>query len=104
MITLLERTDEMSVAAPTVKKESEVNTMTTLATFQRQLDIGTTRRARPRGIDRIVMRLSLMTLLWARRRADRGMLSHEEHTRRIELERAREQRERAAALLLSRLS
>lgn len=104
MITLLERPAEMSVAAPTVREESEVNTMTTLATFQRQLDIGTTRHARPRGIDRIVMRLSLMTLLWARRRADRSILSHEEHSRRVELHRALQQRERSTAMLLSRLS
>ena len=78
--------------------------MTPLATFQRQLDLGTAHRARPRGIDRLVMRLSLTTLLWARRRADRGNLTHEQHTLRVEQMKALAQRERETALLVSRLS
>jgi len=77
--------------------------MTTLATFPRQLDAGTTRRARPRGIDLLIMRLSLTTLRWARRRADRRTLTHEQHTLRVEQMTALAQREREMALFVTRL-
>ena len=77
--------------------------MTTLATFPRQLDAGTTRRVRPRGIDLLIMRLSLSTLRWARRRADRRALTHEQHVLRVEQMKALAQREREMGLFVSRL-
>ncbi|MGV8883755.1 MAG: hypothetical protein ACOH19_16525 [Rhodoglobus sp.] len=77
--------------------------MTTLATFPRQLDARTTRRARPRGIDLLIMRLSLTTLRWARRRADRRTLTREQHILGAEQMKALAQREREMALFVTRL-
>jgi hypothetical protein len=51
------------------------------------------RRARPSGVDRLVMRAGMAALLWARRHADRTAPSREEHSRRYELHRDRERRE-----------
>ena len=53
--------------------------MTATTVFQHSYAAPAVRRARPQGLDRLVMRLSLAMLLWARHRADRGALSHEEH-------------------------
>jgi hypothetical protein len=41
------------------------------------------RRPRATGLDRLVMRVSLAALLWARRRADRKAVTFEEHTLRL---------------------
>ena len=92
----------MSVGRRSFEFTREVKTMTILATFPRQLDAGTTRRARPRGIDLLVMRLSLTTLRWARRRADRRTLTREQHTLRVEQMKALAQRERDMMLFVSR--
>lgn len=97
MTNLLERAPEMSVADRNFDTDEEVTTMTA-ATYQ-----PSARRVRPHGIDRAIMRLSLMTLLWARRHAERTAVSHEEHTRMHRELQAVQRREHDAALLLARV-
>lgn len=41
----------------------------------------TARRPRPRGLDRAVIVLGVAMLRWARKRADRGLMTREEHAR-----------------------
>jgi hypothetical protein len=69
----------MSVVGRNLDTEEEVDEMTATTVFQHQYAAPAVRRARPHGLDRLVMRLSLAMLLWARQRADRSMVSHEEH-------------------------
>lgn len=76
MTSLLENPHRMSVAGPTFNSQEEVTTMTATTVSYRQ-------RTRPHGFDRVVMRLSLAMLLWARRRCDRGTVSRDEHTRML---------------------
>ena len=61
------------------------------------------RRARPRGLDRVVMRLSLTMLLWARRRADRIAPTREQHARAFDAAIALQRREHDSALLIARI-
>lgn len=96
MIELLERAPEMSVAAPSFDTKREVRTMT--ATYGIPA-----RRSRPHGLDRAVMRVSLMMLLAARRHADRTAVSYEEHTRMHTVRLATQRRESDAASLISRV-
>lgn len=77
--------------------------MTTLAVVTREIDRGSRRHARPHGIDRLVMKLSLTTLLWARRRADRHILTREQHAMRLEQVNALAERERSVHLMVSRV-
>lgn len=96
MIELLDRAPEMSVAERTFEPKEEVYTMTTTTAFG-------VRRARPHGLDRAIMRVSLMMLLAARRHADRTAVSYEEHTRRRTVRLATQRRENNAASLISRV-
>ena len=99
MTDLLERPREMSVADRTFDPKEEVNTMTAAtAVFARN-----SRRTRPHGLDRALMRVSLATLLWARRHADRTAISYSEHTLRRAESLARESRESQAARLPMRV-
>ena len=50
-------------------------------------------RTQARGLDRLVIRVSLTALVWARRRADRAQLSREQHQQRYQLAREQEQRD-----------
>ena len=96
MIELLERAPEMSVADRNFDTKREVNTMTATTAFG-------PRRARPHGLDRAIMRVSLMMLLAARRHADRTAVGYEEHTR-LHAERvAAERRAHGAATLIARV-
>lgn len=92
----------MSVAPSNFTTKEEVTTMTatsyTPATYAQA-----TRRVRPHGIDRAIMRVSLMTLLWARRHAERTAVSHEEHTRMHRETLGLQRREHDAALLVARV-
>lgn len=98
MIELLEKAPELSVADGNFLGEEEVYTMTaTTAAYGIPA-----RRNRPHGLDRAVMRLSLMMLLAARRHADRTAVGYEEHTRRRAVRLATQQRERAASTLIAR--
>jgi hypothetical protein len=114
MTGLMERPAEMSVVTRNLTTEEEVSVMSATTVFQHQTDfqhlheaptasIQAARRARPHGIDRIVMRLSLAMLLWVRHRADRGTVSHEEHAMRHANEVALERDRHAAALRISRV-
>lgn len=92
----------MSVVDSNFITTEEVTTMT--ATIYPQ----SIRRVRPHGIDRAIMRVSLMALLWARRHAERtaharGAVSHEEHTRLHRELTAVQRREHDAALLVARV-
>lgn len=61
------------------------------------------RRVRPAGFERAVMRLSLAVLLWARRRADRSAISPEEHALLRLAQSDLRRDEHAAALLIARV-
>ena len=60
-------------------------------------------RVRPRGIDRAIMRLSLIALRWARQHADRTAVPYEEHTRMHRETQGLYRREHDAALLVARV-
>ena len=59
--------------------------------------------ARPHGFDRLVMRLSVTTLLWAQRRAVKGSISFEEHRRRYLLQRELDAQSRDHARMAARV-
>lgn len=61
------------------------------------------RRAQAHGIDRLVMRLSMAALLWARRRADRADLGRDDLVRLRQQSEAAERREHESALLAARV-
>ena len=61
------------------------------------------RRVQPRGFDRLVIRLSVAMLRWARNRADRSIVPHEQVVLRNRNARDREARELAAQLGSHRL-
>jgi hypothetical protein len=63
----------------------------------------TATRSRPRGIDLLVMRVSLAMLHWARRRADRASVTREEHKRRLAVQADIARRQHADALLAARV-
>ncbi|CAN5304405.1 hypothetical protein BH11ACT4_BH11ACT4_10800 [soil metagenome] len=100
----------MSVADCNFDTKEEVHTMTATTAVPQGYAANTmaergfpVRRPRPRGIDRVVMRLSLAMLLWARHRADRGVVTHEEHTLRRATALAVERDRRDAAARISRV-
>ncbi len=57
----------------------------------------------PRGIELAVMRLGEAMLHWASDRADRRILSHEEHCRSVTNQRSLIEREHSRALLAARV-
>ena len=100
MTALLETRPEMSVAPRIFDTKEEVTSMTATAVLAPRT---TTRRARPHGLDRVVMRLSLTALLWARRHADRVALTPEQHARAVDAAAAVQRREHESALLAARV-
>lgn len=94
--TMLDTAAGMSVAIGNFAGKEEVNTMTATTVSSRDYAaprdytaardhaasrayaVPGARRAQPHGVDRLVMRLSLAMLLWARHRADRGVVSRDE--------------------------
>ncbi|QNE47166.1 hypothetical protein F1C58_09820 [Glaciihabitans sp. INWT7] len=56
------------------------------------------RRAQPRGFDRIVIRVSVAMLRWARKRADRSIVPYEEAVLRNRNALDRDAREKACPL------
>ena len=90
----------MSVVTRNFDSKEEVKTMT--ATLSRST-LAQASRVRPHGIDRAIMRLSLMTLRWARRHAERTAISYEEHTRLRSESLGVYRREHDAALLVARV-
>ena len=93
----------MSVADRNFDRDEEVRTMTVTTAFDRLVEAPAGRRVRPHGVDRLVMRLSLAMLIWARERAERDALSHDEHLLRISQARATQSREHDAALRAARV-
>lgn len=93
-------TVEMSVVTRNFDRKEEVNSMTATAAYTSR---STIRRARPHGLDRLVMRLSLTALLWARRHADRVALSPEQHARAMDAAAEFQRREHESALLAARV-
>jgi hypothetical protein len=84
----------VSVAEATVTARDEVKMMSA-TTMYRTAE----RRVRPSGLDRLVMRVSLSMLLWARRHADQSALLRDEQQRRYQVRREVERREHAALQL-----
>ena len=62
-----------------------------------------TSRARARGLERAVMRVAMAMLLWARRRADRQILSRDENMRRLTNQQQLAAREHSAAMRAARV-
>ena len=62
-----------------------------------------TRRTRPHGIDLAVIRISLAMLLWARKRSQRTMLTHDEYARVVCEAGENARRQHRAALMLARV-
>ena len=94
---------DMSVVERNFDTKEEVNSMTATAGFTTRTTRTTARRARPHGLDRLVMRLSLSALLWARRRADRAAMTPEQHARVVDAAAALQRREHDSALLAARV-
>ncbi|MCU1440599.1 MAG: hypothetical protein JWP85_1596 [Rhodoglobus sp.] len=111
MTILLEKTTPIVRQNPTAMSvddrnfdlDEEVKTMTVTTAFDRLIDAPAGRRARPHGVDRLVMRLSLAMLIWARERAERDAVSHDERVLRISQVRATQRREHDAALRAARV-
>jgi ubiquitin len=111
MSMLLERTTpnvsqqaaEMSVDTRSFDFEREVKMMTATTDIRRLIDAPAGRRARPHGLDRLVMRLGMAMLISARKHAERDVLSYEQHTLRLDQRRAAELRDREDALRAARI-
>ncbi len=91
----------MTVVLGTFAGEEEVENMTTASILSRPAT-RSSRRSRPHGIDLAIMRVSLAMLLWARRRAERNIVSSAEQRRALEVQRGIEARERSWQRLASR--
>jgi hypothetical protein len=78
-------TAELSVVDRNLDTEEEVKPMTTA---HLTLTDRAARSARPHGLSLAVFRLGLALENWARKRAARATLSHEEQARRIATEKA----------------
>ena len=94
--------------APTTGRVSEVHPTFDSASTRGQETTMTSHslaatRHRARGIDLLVMRMSLAMLLWARRRADRADLPREEHERRLAVQADVVRRQHADALRAARV-
>jgi hypothetical protein len=93
----------MSVDDRNFEPDEEVKTMTVTTDFDHLVGAPPRRRARPHGVDRLIMRLSLAMLIWARKRADRDAVSHDERALRVSQARALQTREHEAALRVARV-
>ena len=82
--------------------ENEVNSMISAVVFDRMVDrmadAPVAQRHRPRGLDRMAMRLGVALLIWGRTRTEKAALTGEEHTRLRRDDNARRAREFAAQL------
>ena len=91
-------TDRVSVAHRTFDTGSTRGQETTMTSHS----LAATRH-RARGIDLLVMRVSLAMLLWARRRADRATVTREEQERLFAVQADIARRQHAHALLAARV-
>lgn len=86
----------VSVAEASVAVRDEVKSMSA-TTIDRRIERRIERR--PSILDRLVMRVSLAMLLWARRHAERAAVPREEQSRRYQVRLEIERREHATMLL-----
>ncbi|MCU1584025.1 MAG: hypothetical protein JWM49_581 [Microbacteriaceae bacterium] len=93
----------MSVVDRNVDTKKEVKLMTSTIVMHRAATALAVRRARPRGLDRVVMRLGVAMFRWARRRADRSALSFEDHALLMQNARQLELRERGYTVIAHRV-
>ena len=63
----------------------------------------TTARVQVHGLDRLVMKVSLSMLMWARRRAARASIAREEHTRIVDQAAEMQRRDHEATKRVSRV-
>ena len=77
--------------------------MTAAVAYDSGIRTARPRRARPYGLNRFVMRLSIVMLKWARRRTERTALTYEESARLFRLQQQRRAREIENGLLAQRL-
>ena len=106
MIALLDRPAEptsVSVAARKFDTEVEVRTMAAVTTAELGFDAVPRSRARATGFDRLVMRVSLAALLWARRRTERRSMTVGEHALRLAQAQDLARREHEFALRAARV-
>jgi hypothetical protein len=83
----------MSVAGRNLYRDEEVEIMTTVSALEHLIESPAGSRARPHGIDRLVMRLSLAMLVWARRRSEKSIITRDEHAILFAQQRGLETRE-----------
>jgi hypothetical protein len=88
----------MTVVQRNFATKKEVTTMTTTT-----IDGRFARRHTPSLFDRLVMRISLTTLMWARHHSDRAAVSHEEHAMRMAAMRDLERTRHESLQFVSRL-
>ncbi|WP_354570090.1 hypothetical protein [Glaciihabitans sp. UYNi722] len=77
--------------------------MTAAVAYDGGIHAPRSRRARPHGLNRVVMRLSIVMLKWARRRAERSALTYEESARLLRMQQQRQAHENETALMAMRL-
>ncbi len=100
--TLDRETSGMSVVDRSLYSEEEVEIMTTASALDHLVESSAVHHVPPRGIDRLVMRLSLTMLMWARRRVERSAIAHDDHARQRAVQRGTETREREWTRLAER--
>jgi hypothetical protein len=93
----------MSVVDRRFDSKREVKEMTATTAFDRMIDSPVAHRARPHGLDRAVMLVSVSMLKWARRRTERAIVSPERHARLVSEAEALMRREHDSALRVARV-
>lgn len=96
-------TSAMSVVDRRFNTKKEVKVMTATTVFDRMIDAPVAHRARPHGLDRAVMLLSVSMLKWARRRTERSLVSPERHAQLVSEVEAQTRREHDSALRAARV-
>jgi hypothetical protein len=93
----------MSVVGRIFDWTREVNLMISTRVLYRPAPAPAVPRARPGSVDRVVNRLGVAMLRWARRRAARPAVSFEDRVRLTQNARARELRERGYTVSAPRI-
>jgi hypothetical protein len=98
--------EEMSVVRATFDSGKGVAHMVSApleaALFTQFVDAPAPGHAAPHGFDRLVMRLSVTMLIWARNHADRIAVSHQDRSSMLADHHSRAHRERVAMLMAYR--
>lgn len=105
-IAIQNRASEMSVVRATFdSRKGEVHMVTApleTALFAQFVDAPAPGRAAPHGLDRLVMRLSVTMLIWARNHADRIAVTHDERSGSMAEQHFRAHREHISILMAYR--